>query len=71
MTLPPNMNSNNQNQPRNFDIVFKMLEKAKKEQQEKTKFSESDYKEIDESIKMLEEIQQSVDTASYTIFTRA
>jgi hypothetical protein len=53
-----------------FNIIFEKLEEAKEEQLENNGLTESDYSNIDESIQKLQEIQQSIDTSSYTYFTR-
>lgn len=54
----------------NYDIIFDKLAEAKNEQQINVGLSESDYSEIDESIQQLHEIQQSIDSSTYTYFTR-
>lgn len=54
----------------NYDIIFDKLAEAKKEQEINVGLSESNYSDIDESIQKLQEIQQSIDSSSYTYFTR-
>lgn len=53
-----------------FDILFEKLKEAKQEQMSNMNLSESDYTGIHDSIKMLEEIQQSIDTSTYTYYTQ-
>ena len=53
-----------------FSIVFEKLAEAKVEQQKNAGLSESDFSDIQESVQKLQEIQQSIDTSSYTFFTR-
>ncbi len=53
-----------------FSIIFEKLAEAQDERKINTGLSESDYSEIHESIQKLQEIQQSIDSASYTLFTR-
>ena len=54
----------------NYNIIFEKLAEAKNEQEINVGLTESDYSYIDESIKKLQEIQQSIDSSSYTYFTR-
>ena len=59
----------NQNIER-FDIIFDKLAEAKNEQMINSNLTESDYSEIHESVQILQEIQQNVESSSYTFFTR-
>jgi len=54
----------------NYDIIFVKFAETKKEQEINVRINETDYLEIDESIQKLQEIQQSIDSSSYTYFTR-
>ncbi len=54
-----------------FSIVFQKLAEAKDEQMINAGLSESDFSDIHESVQKLQEIQQSIDSASYTLFTRS
>lgn len=58
------------NTAENFDIIFDKLEEVKKEQIDNTDMTEYDYLEISKSVQILQEIQQTIDTSSYTFFTR-
>lgn len=66
------MTKTSQNEAENFGkftIVFDTLEEAKEDQMTASTFSQSSLIEIDESIKALEEIQNSVGTINYTFYT--
>lgn len=54
----------------NFEIIFEKLDEAKQEQFIQTNMTTKDLKDISDSINLLHEIQQSIDTSSYTFFTR-
>jgi hypothetical protein len=53
-----------------FDIVFDKLAEAKNEQLINNNLTESDYSEINESVQILQEIQQNIESSTYTFFTR-
>jgi len=54
-----------------FGLVFKKLKEAMKDQEVSANLSETEYFEIQDSIKVLEEIQRAADTTSYSYFTRS
>lgn len=58
-------------QPRDFRIIFESLEDAKKSTKEPLDVANADYEQIDEGIKAIQELQQSVDTESFVMFTRS
>ena len=62
--------ANKSNFVKNFDVIFNKLEEVKNEQIFSTDLTESDYLEINKSVQILQEIQQNIDTSSYTFFTR-
>ncbi len=64
------MEKNEQNIEK-YNIVFEKLAEAKDEQKINVGLSESDYSDIHDSVQKLQEIQQSIDSTSYTLFTRS
>lgn len=54
-----------------YNIIFEKLNEAKDEQKNNVCLSESDYSDIHDSVQKLQEIQQSIDSTSYTFFTRS
>jgi vacuolar-type H+-ATPase subunit C/Vma6 len=54
-----------------YNIIFEKLAEAKDEQKVNVGLSDSDYSDIHESVQKLQEIQQSIDSSSYTYFTRS
>lgn len=54
-----------------YNIIFEKLAEAKDEQKVNAGLSDSDYSDIHESVQKLQEIQQSIDSSSYTYFTRS
>lgn len=64
------MEKNEQNIEK-YNIIFEKLADAKDEQKINVGLSESDYSDIHDSVQKLQEIQQSIDSTSYTFFTRS
>lgn len=54
-----------------YNIIFEKLAEAKDEQKVNVGLSDSDYSDIHESVQKLQEIQQSIDSSTYTYFTRS
>jgi hypothetical protein len=54
-----------------YNIIFEKLAEAKDEQKVNVGLSDSNYSDIHESVQKLQEIQQSIDSSSYTYFTRS
>ncbi|AEL23993.1 hypothetical protein [Cyclobacterium marinum] len=62
---------NKEQNTEDFSIIFEKLAVAKDEQKINGGLSESEFSDIHSSVQKLQEIQQSVESTSYTLFTRA